>query len=47
MAVTTEKTPRLPLHGSPDVTAALKACFGSALPGCGDPDDEGWNAIDY
>jgi hypothetical protein len=26
---------------------AIGACFGSALPGFGVPDDEGWNVIDY
>lgn len=36
-----------PLPKSPDVIAALQACFGSALQGCEDPGDEGWNVIDY
>lgn len=36
-----------PLHKSPDVIAAMQVCFGSALHGCGHPDFEGWDVIDY
>ena len=35
-----------PLHKS-DVIAAMQVCFGSALHGCGHPDFEGWDVIDY
>lgn len=47
MEITTEKIHEPPLQESPDVTAALRACFGTALRGCADPDNEGWNVIDY